>query len=223
MTHERWRGTCWLVCAVAAMALGCASGPTPSGFLGDYSQLTAGDEGIDLFYAKPGSDLGDYDRVLLDQVKVHFASDADPGGIDPDDLKMLTDLLEESLVAAVKESHTVVAEPGAGVLRVRVAITQLRPGKPVVHGVTSVIPVGIVISVAETAVTGTYMAGGDVTIEWEVLDSESGERLRAGVDQRLGRKRQLVSGFTEWGQVKGAFEWWADLARERLQSGKVTE
>jgi hypothetical protein len=209
-----------IVLGLSLPSAGCASKPVPSGFLGDYTGFAPGPDGIDLFYSKPGADLSQYDKVMLDHVKVRFAPGAEHAEIDPDQLKQLADYFEEALIEAVKESHKLVAEPGPGALRLRTAITQLQPGTPVVHGVTSVVPVGLVATTVQSVTTGTYLAAGEVTVEWEVLDSQSNERLRAGVDRRFGQRYDVVGGFTEWGQVESAFRRWANLARKRLVEAK---
>jgi len=59
-------------------------------------------------------------------------------------------------------------------------------------------------------------------MEIEALDSVTGERVAAGVDERPGGK---TSSFTKWGSTKEAFEFWAKKLRGVLDTvhGKGAE
>lgn len=50
-------------------------------------------------------------------------------------------------------------------------------------------------------------------MEMEVLDSMTNERLAAAVDTRSGGK---LAGWSKWGAVKEAFEFWAKRLKKRL-------
>jgi hypothetical protein len=56
---------------------------------------------------------------------------------------------------------------------------------------------------------------GEAAIGVDLRDSETGERLIAAVDERWGTKA-LRAGFSEWGDVEHAYDFWAKRIRERL-------
>jgi len=55
---------------------------------------------------------------------------------------------------------------------------------------------------------------GQATLEAEVLDSMTKERLAAAVDQQAGKK--WYTQLKTWSDVKSACEHWADSLRKRL-------
>jgi len=50
-------------------------------------------------------------------------------------------------------------------------------------------------------------------MEFELLDSQSNERLSAGVDRRAGSK---IDSMTKFGTAEDAFKFWAQRLRTRL-------
>jgi hypothetical protein len=128
-------------------------------------------------------------------------------------MKELTDYYQNALFTAVKGGYEVVDQPGPGVLRVRVAITQLKPSNPTANTLSTIVPVGMVVSGATKAVSGDNLGTGEASTEIEVLDSVSGERLAAAVDRRQGGKGVFRG---KWEDTKEAFDFWAKRFRERL-------
>jgi hypothetical protein len=99
------------------------------------------------------------------------------------------------------------------VLRVRVAITELKPSNPTANTLSTIIPVGIVVSGAAKAVSGDNLGTGEAGTEMELLDSITGERLAAAVDKRQGGKMVFRG---KWEDAKDAFDYWAQRFRQRL-------
>ncbi len=61
---------------------------------------------------------------------------------------------------------------------------------------------------------------GKATVEVEITDTLSGERLAAVVDERSGAKTLRGIGGS-WNDVDNAFRWWAERLRKRLQELRV--
>ncbi|MFO1372304.1 MAG: DUF3313 domain-containing protein [Candidatus Competibacteraceae bacterium] len=222
------------------LAAGCASQPTtaesykPSGFLSDYSQLQPAPDGSGAqVYFKPGFNLKDYNRVLLDPIKVWYRNDAEYKGIDPNELKTLTDYFHQALVKALEPAYPLVNKPGPGVLRIRTAVTELTPTNTGMSVVTLVVPYAAVADVASGGGTGSAPYLGDAAIEAEFRDSRSNELLAAYVDKRVGKKYDVdmkegvgsaVSkgvdsysrAYSTWGYAQQAFDYWAQKLRRRL-------
>jgi hypothetical protein len=187
----------------------------PSGFLGDYSDLEPSPDRKDiLVYRLRPRVLADYDRFIVDQPLIYFPVDGGPRGVDPADLKMLSDDLRDKLVAAIEEGgrYTVVAEPGPGVAHARIAITDavpVDPGKNIGAKAAGVaLGVGLLIPRVDL---------GRAAIEAEILDSLSGERLVAVVAAKESRRYGgLIKGSKEWGDARAAFKKWAKQFRKKL-------
>jgi hypothetical protein len=114
---------------------------------------------------------------------------------------------------ALGTAYPLVTEPGSDVLRVRLAITDIKTSNPAMSGITTVLPVGLAISVAKKAATGAYTGVGGASMEVEILDSTTNELLVAGIDTFDGSK---MSGFSKLGATKEAFEFWAQRLRVTL-------
>lgn len=204
----------WLLC-------GCATteqtrSVEPSGFLGDYGQLRAGrqDEAL-LVYLRPDTDFSRYDAILLEPVTLWKGPDSDLSSVPADELKQLTDHLETAMRRQLALDWALVDGESPEALRIRVAITEARMSKPVLDFVSTVLPPARLASELGHLATGTHAFVGRAAIELEILDSMSGRRLVAAVDKRAGGK--VLRGSTSaWADVQEAFDYWADVLRERL-------
>ncbi len=206
------------VVLVALVLGGCAAGGMKdvkkTGFINDYTKLKPGGDGnAALVYVDPTVDFSQYDKIMFERVTVMLSPDADYKVIDPALLKELTDYYQNALVNAVKGDYQIVDKPGPGVLRVRVAITGIKPAKPVSNALSTILPVGMVIAGAVKAGSGDNMGTGEAASEMEVLDSVTGRQLAAAVDRRQGGK-SVMSG--KWDDTKEAFDYWAKRFRARL-------
>ena len=198
-----------LVAVVTIIALaGVASAKEKkySGFLGKYDGLTKGPEGgVAERYIKKGVDFKKYNRIMLDSVVFFLAEDAEYKGISAEDMKELSDTFNKAAVDALGKAYPLVSEPGADVMRVRVAITKLKPSNPAQSAMTTVLPVGLAFSLVKKGATGEFAGVGSTGIEVEILDSLTQERIAAAVDYKPGGK---MSGFEKWSASKEAFEFW---------------
>jgi hypothetical protein len=195
---------------------GCATTPTSehSGFLNTYPQFQPGPkEGMDQVYVKPGLDLSTYNKVMIHEVKFFFTKDAADNGLQASELKELSDSFHLAVVEALGTEYPLVTEPGNDVLRVRLAITDIETSNPAMTGITTVVPVGLAISLVKQATTGAATGVGGASMEVEFLDSMTNERLGAAIDTFNGSK---MSGFTKLGSAKEAFEFWAKRLRVTL-------
>lgn len=188
---------------------GCAAQkPIPSGFLGDYSSFTQEEsDGVEGLYCQkhPKKDLGQYSRFIVDPVIIHLRPEVevDEYKVTAEELKELADCFRNEVVAVLKDGYAVVKKPGVGgVIRLRIAITDVEPNTPFlnVHWVTSLPGMGL----------------GGASMEAEFIDTQSGERIFAFIDSRKGKRYKKIKGLTRWGHSKDIFKQWANLIRERI-------
>lgn len=106
--------------------------------------------------------------------------------------------LEEGL----SENYTITDQPGPDVLLFRAAVTDILPNKVYLnlHWSTTLIGAGI----------------GGASLEAELVDSLSNERMASYIDARKGRKLNYTKGLTKWGHSKEVLGIWADLIVENL-------
>lgn len=206
--------------------VGCASTGTSksdktmhanSGFMnGYYDKLGPGPKGgAKLRWLKPGVDFGTYKKVMLDSVIFYFADDSEHKGIDGNEMKELTDTFNLAIANAFKDGYPIVSEPGPEVLRIRVAITDIKQSSPGMSAVTSVIPVGLGISLVKKGATDSWTGSGATTAEVLALDSMTNEVVGAAKDTQTAGFSER---FSEWGSAEEAFEFWAKRLREFMET-----
>lgn len=210
------------ILVLCTLLIGCASGGMKdvkkSGFIDDYSMLEpGGDDRAALVYINPDVDFKHYSKIMFERVTVMLSADADYKGIDPALFKELTDYYQNALIDAVRTGYKVVDQPGPGVLRVRTAITDIKPSKPVSNTLSSIIPVGIVVAGVTKASSGDNLGTGEAATEIVVVDSLSGKQLAAAVDRRQGGKSMFRG---KWTDTKQAFDHWAKRFRQRLDEAR---
>jgi len=191
---------------------GCAGSSAKvkkEGFLGDYYQnLRPGPEGgVKMRWLKPGTDFTQYNKVMLDSVIFFLAEDAEQKGMDPQEMKDLSDGFNLALVNTLKAKCPIVSEPGPDVVRIRFAVTDIHPSNPAVSGISSVIPVGIGISLVKKGATGSWAGSGATRAEMMAIDSATGEVIAVAQDERTAG---FSDRFSKWGSANEAFKFWAE-------------
>ncbi len=208
------------VCAVlsmlglaAALASSCAgtrgrrAAPSKSGFLRDYSELTHREGyAADLVYINPDAQWSQYNAVYLHSVTIW--GDPATAKLKPEERQMLTDFFYKALHEKLSAKFNVVERAGVGVLTLRAALTGAKGANVVLKTVTTIVPQ---LKVASTivGVGGDIVATvGEATVEAELLDSLTFDRLAAAVDRRAGKK--WYTQLRTWSDVKAACDYWAD-------------
>jgi len=185
-----------------------------SGFLVDYSQLKPGPkDGVAMVYKKEGVDFKQYNKIMMDHVVFYLKDDAKNKGIDPVEMAELSENFHKSVIDALGSAYPLVGKPGPDVMRIRVAITDLELPNRTLNAITTIIPVGLIVSAVKKGKTGKGTAVGEISMEFEFLDSETNQRIAAGVDRRAGGK---IDSMSKLGTAEDAFKFWAQRLRTRL-------
>jgi hypothetical protein len=206
-----------LVLAVAACALTRSprERAEPSGFLGDYSQLREGmDDEADFVYTNPDVDWSRYDAILIESVAVWHRG-SEQVEISEAEAEALATYLYNALHQELGKDYQIAERSGSGVMRLRAAITEAEGANRAGKAITSVIPQLRTLSTLGGMGADMAVVVGEAAIEVDLRDSETDERLMAAVDERWGTKA-LRAGFSEWGDVEHAYDFWAKRIRERL-------
>ena len=198
-----------LIVAIAFMGLlyGCGSnGVTKTGFLSDYSQLNA--VSSTTLRTIDNRALAQYSKFIVDPVEIHFhhgskaIEERTDGKLTEQNITDVTNYMHNELVKAVTRSgNRVTHQPGAGVARIRVAITDLKKSD-----LTSVVPM------AKLAGVGI----GGASMEAEIVDSLTGEQIGAVVESRTGTRIPFVN-LGNWDAAKQVTGDWAKRLQKRLE------
>ncbi len=191
---------------VLAVQSGCGpKGPQTTGFLSNYSRLEAVSD-TSLRYINPRNTLGNYSKFILDPVAVHFHSKAKGTDISSSELAEIRQYMYAAVHNAILDHYNVVRQPGPGVARIRIAITDIEKS-----------------SLALNIIPATKLAGaglGGVSMEGEVVDSLSGEQIVAVIQSQKGRRLSL-EGLSKWGDAKAVIAGWAQRFKERLDEAHI--
>jgi hypothetical protein len=191
----------------------------PSGFLGDYSELQKGEkEQAQLLYINPDVDWASYDKIMIDSVSIWVTDKNALQNMPVEDQEALTDALYKAYYNELKKDYEIVDEPGPHILRLRLGITEAKGSRVVLDTVTTVVPIGFVLSHGKKLATGTHSFVGKAAIEGEIEDSITDVQLLAFVDERAGGKTLIkgTSSRPSWRDVENSFEFWARQLRQEL-------
>lgn len=204
---------------------GCATTMKGTGFLDSYAGFETRSDGS-MRYVAPGEGmkaLGAYDRIMIDPVAVWYDQGAEYRGINPDELKAITDYFHSAMVRAVSGRYKVVDKPGKGVLRIRSALTGIEKKKPE-RGALGYIPVAFVLSKGvegARSLAGKTIYIAEASLEAEAVDSETGKRIMAVVTKHPGEKFEAAEGEQlSWENLQGALDYWAKRLREVLDEAR---
>ncbi len=192
----------FILCGV--FLAGCRrSNPGFSGFLRDYSGLRASSEDKAIWvYKHPNLTLADYDKFIVDPILVHFAPNAKGTAIDPVKVMKLTDYAGEHLRDSLSKHYLLVGTPGPRVLRLRIAITEIKKTTP---------PLNIL---PPMKLSGVGLGGA--SMEAEAIDSQSGERVLAVMDSQMGNRLSIVPGLDPLGHAKQVIRKWVRRFVKRM-------
>ena len=216
---------------------------TRSGFLSDYARLkpVAALDGIEC-WRDTALNPKQFDKVLVSRIVVSLAppKGQKDGGvkiIDPSDLKTLTDYFHAALVKALTPHMQVVDKAGAGVVVIRVALTDLVPTTVTDSLAGTLIPYGFVAEAGSGVATGRPAGStpylGETGMEMQFRDGANGQVIAECRDTEIGRKyaadvnssavgaaqtwaNGYMSSFQAWQYAKEAFDKWSLLVARRF-------
>jgi hypothetical protein len=189
--------------------------PAMSGFLDDYSLLRAGgpDE-VALVYRDPAAQWTAYDKVLLEPVTLWRSGKGSLDPVPPEDLLRLVATFDGAVRRRLEEGFALVGEPGPGVLRIRLGITEARATDPVLDVLTAAPEDAPHLEGDAPLHPETRRFVAAAAIEGDVRDARTGALLAAGVD----RRREGAPPLETWGAVERALAFWADRVCTRLEA-----
>ncbi len=157
-------------------------------------------------YAKPDVDWKQYTKVMIDPVMI--AKDGELDQKELADYQTLANNAYVYLTQALEKQFQIVQTAEPGTMRVQVAIIDADNAKPVRNVLSSVMPIGIGLSVVKYAATGKPSGVGEITGEIKITDAMTGDLLGAALDKRVGGKSWKGTWDT-WYNADSALKYWA--------------
>jgi hypothetical protein len=188
------------VLSLAVMFGGCASAPKETGFLSTYANLQPVSSTF-MRYIAPDNAMGKYSKFIVDPVTIHLYDQSKLGKFDPQDLEHLKQYMYQAVRQSLAERYQIVSDPGPGVARLRIAITDLKKSSPVLN------------AIPQTKMTGVGL--GQAAVEGEMVDSQTGKQIVAAIDSETG-SRFSFAGLSKWGDVEAIMNDWAKRLRTRI-------
>ncbi len=182
-------------------------------FLSSYDGFESETKRGPLTFQGKQSDFGRYNRALISDVKILV--DTDEIKATAAEVDTLGDRFESILRQEFDKKFTLTQNKGAGTLEVRAALVDVKPNSPAWF-VAGYAPGVLAATSAVWAATGDNPGSGVTTIQVEVLDSVTKERLYAFIDQEKGGKHKVRGGLTRWGQAEISFQKWAAQIAEAV-------
>jgi Protein of unknown function (DUF3313) len=191
ITH-RYLGlaACFVLASSGVVAAHAEPASANQTFLTDYSKLQPfpGKEGKDSLYIAPNVEQRTkaYTHVMVDAPEVFISPESPYKGAKPEDIAAISGLVRDAAAAALKErGYQIVDKPGANVIYVRMAVTDLQIHKKK-RGLLAYTPAGFVVDTGLKAMkdfTEKYDVL-DLALQTEMQDSLTGDVLAASVLQR---------------------------------------
>ncbi len=180
------------------ISAGCGAGTqaAKTGFLKDYSKLQPHPD-IDgrHRYINPNIDASKYNKFIIDPVAINLSKKGKERDIDPKEIAKLAKHFRKKIGEELRKDYQIVGSPGPGVIRVRTSISDVDKTLPYLN----IHP-------------GTKMMGGGLGgagAEMELVDSVTGERIAAAIDNQKGSRMSIGAGLTWYGHATEVMENWA--------------
>jgi len=157
-------------------------------------------------YVNPKVDIKQYTKVLINPVLVYGYME-----LDKDELENHQKLANNAYVyvmQALEKDYRIVKAPEPGTLRIEMAIVNADSAKPVRNTFSTIVPVGIALSLVKYTATGKQAGVGEITVEMKITDASTGELLGAALDRRVGGK-ELSKLWSGWHNADDALKYWA--------------
>ena len=180
----------------------------------DCSLLTVGGkEQSGLRYINPTVNWNQYNKILIDPVTFWAGNNTK---ISASDQQMLVNYFFQQMKERLGEKFELVSQPGSGVMKLDVAMTDVETATPVLRSISMIVPQAHMIANLKYLATGTMPFVGSAQAEAKLTDSVSGTVLALAVDKRIGGG-SFTTGFQwQWGDAENAIDHWAELLATKL-------
>jgi len=148
-------------------------------------------------------EIAQYDNIMLERIEVVVGSSP----LTDQEITHLVDYMSDQLKQEISSRKTFVEQPGENTLRLQIAISNVETPNPILATTSSILPVGLGISVISRITTGEHTNVGEATIELMLSDAVEGTPILAAIDRRVGNK-DFSSIIDSLDDAKDVINWW---------------
>jgi hypothetical protein len=187
------------------------------GLLGDVcGQLRpGGKDQASLRYISPSVQWNRYNKVMIDPVTFWGGEST---SVSSADQQMLVNYFSQQIKEQLGKKFEVVDQPGPGVMKLSVAMTDAETATPVLRSISMIIPQAHMLANLKYLATGTFPFVGGAQVEAKLVDSVSGDLLGAFADKRIGGGMATTGFQWQWGDAENAIDEWCEKTAERLSA-----
>jgi hypothetical protein len=161
-------------------------------------------------YVNPDLKMNQYNKLIIDPVLI--VKDAQLDEKERENYQKLANNAFVYLNQELQQDYQIVSTPEPGTMRIQFAIIDADSSKPVRNVLSSIMPIGIGLSLVKYAATGKQSGVGEISAEVKVTDAMTGTLLGAALDKRVGGKdpKGIVD---TWYNADQALAYWAKQVR----------
>ena len=188
-----------------------------SGFLKDYSQLKSEKDPLGVerrIWISPKLTRANYQKVLMQPVSFYPAPQPS-GKVSKEALNEIRDYIDGATRKALASVVSLSDAPGAGVLRLRMAITAAAVGEGAKLKAYQYVPVALAATAAKEASGSGSTRNVQLFVESEITDSVSGEPLLLVVREAQGVQLKSNEKLTLQ-KAKPQIDKWAEAVQQTL-------
>lgn len=163
----------------------------------------------------PSANWRQYTKIIVDPVTFWGG---DTTKVSTAEQQALTDYFFQVLREQLGQKFQLVDEPGPGVMRLQVALTDVEAATPGLRTISTIVPQARALNTLKFAATGTYAFIGGAQAEAKLTDALTGQLLAEVVDRRVGGGSVKAAAQWQWGDAENAKNAWATQVTERLYS-----
>jgi len=199
-----------------------------SGFLDDYSKLRPAPqlEKIDFVYMSDDfhAKIAAAKAIIIPPPVFFVAADSKYKGINPDDIKVITEGLRQRLIDAFADGYQIASNAGPNTIELRMAMSNIHLKKKKRTPLIGYLPQVYIATSAKRAMFDDFREKvdlRDVIIEAEILDAESG-RAVGQIVMLVGDSRNKKR-FASWEELDAALNLNAARLRCRFDNAGLPE
>jgi hypothetical protein len=166
-----------------------------------------------LRYLNPSITWSSYNKIMVAPVTFWASDDSKVSAADQ---QALCDYAYNVLVKDLGKNFAVVDQPGPGVMKLSIGLTDATSAIPVLRSISVVVPQARALSAIKMAATGTYSFVGSAQGAAKLNDSVTGQLLAAWADKRVGGTSIKNVDVFQWGDAENAIDYWANGLDQRL-------